>query len=95
MSKYGLDAAMWHIYTSQDNARRFREDVDAYLAKFPLSEEEREALASEDRAALLELGAHPFLIYKMALRLAGGFSMEFITSYLAPLQGKTLRDIIT
>lgn len=95
MSQLGIDSALWGVYTSAENAERFRADPDEYLAAFDLTEQEHAAVAAQDLAALLELGAHPFLMFKMAFRLAGGFSMEFIENYVAQLEGLELRDIVT
>ncbi|HWI30069.1 MAG TPA: hypothetical protein VNT50_01125 [Microbacterium sp.] len=95
MTQLGINTALWNVYTSEANARLIREDPDTYLAEFELSEAERVALAQQDYRTLLELGAHPFLMFKMAFRLAGGFSMEFIENYVGQLQGLSLRDIVT
>jgi hypothetical protein len=95
MSQLSMNTALWGVYTSETNANRIRTDANAYLADFDLTDEEREAIATQDYAALLGLGAHPFLMFKMAFRLAGGFSMEFIQSYVGQLEGSELRDIVT
>jgi hypothetical protein len=95
MSIYALDSALWGIYTSEEQARRFRTDPGEYVAGFDLTPEEATAVLEQDFGTLLDLGAHPFLMYKMALRLEGGFSIEFLERYLGPLRGHQLRDIIT
>lgn len=95
MSVLGVDSALWGVYTTQENANRLRTDPDAYLAQFDLTEEESHAIAAQDFAFLLDAGAHPFLMYKMALRLEGRFSIEFLERYLGPLRGHELRDIVT
>lgn len=95
MSVYGMDSALWGVYTSRENTERLRTDSANYLSQFDLSPEEAEAIAAFDFGALLDLGAHPFLMYKMALRLEGGFSISFLDRYLGPLRGHELRDIVT
>lgn len=95
MSVYGLDSALWGVYTSQESAELLRTAPHTYLEPFDLTEEEARAIAEQDFAALLDLGAHPFLMYKMALRLEGAFSLSFLERYLGQLQGHSLRDIVT
>jgi protocatechuate 4,5-dioxygenase alpha chain len=95
MTQLGMNSALWGVYTSAENAERIRTEPEAYLASFELSAEEATALAAQDYATLLQLGAHPFLMFKMAFRLAGGFSMEFIQGYVGQLEGLDLRDIVT
>lgn len=95
MSVYGIDSALWGVYTSRVNAELFRQDASAYLDGFELTPDEAAALSAQDFATLLDLGAHPFLMYKMALRLEGGFSITFLERYLGPLRGHPLRDIVT
>lgn len=95
MSKLGINSALWGVFTSVENADQFGIDPDDYLAQFDLTPEEGAAIVVQDYATLLTLGAHPFLMFKMAFRLAGGFSMEFIESYVAQLEGLELRDIVT
>ena len=95
MSIYAVDSALWGVYTSQENAEELRGDPAGYVARFDMTPEEAAAVATQDFGALLDLGAHPFLMYKMALRLEGRFSIEFLERYLGALRGHHLRDIIT
>jgi serine/threonine protein kinase HipA of HipAB toxin-antitoxin module len=95
MSRYGIDSALWGVYTSAENARLLLSDPASYLARFPLSDTERDALAGQDYRALLQAGAHPFLMYKMALRINGGFSLPFVMDYVGQLEGLELGDIVT
>jgi hypothetical protein len=95
MTQLGMNSALWGVYTSAENAERIRDEPGVYLATFDLTAEETAALESQDYATLLQLGAHPFLMFKMAFRLAGGFSMEFIQGYVGQLEGLELRDITT
>lgn len=96
MSQLGVNSALWSAYTSAENTGLLRSSPDAMLAPFDLTEAERAALAAQDWRTLLEGGAHPFLMFKLLLRLMGpGFSMEYLQSYLGQLEGAHLRDIVT
>lgn len=95
MSIFAMDSALWGVYTSETNSHVLRTDPHAYLEKFDLTQEEAQAIVEQDFASLLDLGAHPFLMYKMALRLEGGFSIGFLERYLGSLHGHQLRDIVT
>lgn len=95
MSVYAVDSALWNVYTSDVNAQLLRNDPEAFVGRFDLSPLEREAIVREDFGALLDLGAHPFLMYKFALRLEGQFSLEFFERYMNSLRGHELRDIVT
>ncbi|WP_165838107.1 hypothetical protein [Pseudarthrobacter sp. AG30] len=95
MSIYALDTALWGIYTSQQNAEQIRTNPETYVRGYDLTAEEADALRNQNFGALLDLGAHPFLMYKMALRIEGGFSIDFLQRYLGPLRNHSLRDIVT
>ncbi|MCY1674948.1 hypothetical protein OVA06_09540 [Pseudarthrobacter sp. SL88] len=95
MSIYGINSALWGVYTSPENGQQLREQPDDYIARFDLTPQEATAITAQDYAALLDMGAHPFLMYKMALRLEGRFSIEFLQRYLGRLRGHQLRDIVT
>lgn len=95
MSIHAVDSALWGVYTSQQNAEQFRTDPAGYVARFDMTIDEAAAVVAQDFGTLLDLGAHPFLMYKMALRLEGRFSIKFLDRYLGPLRGHHLRDIVT
>lgn len=95
MSIYGMDSALWGVYTSSENAEELRTNPAGYLSRFELTPQESDAISSQDFATLLDLGAHPFLMYKTALRLEGAFSIPFLERYLEPLRGHKLRDVVT
>lgn len=91
-----MNTAMWSVYHSREDVDRLISDPDAFLRQFDLEEDERRAIMEQDIRALLRAGAHPFLMYKMALRVWGTqFSMEKLQRYLCQLEGEHLRDIIT
>ncbi|MGP6177750.1 hypothetical protein ACTU6U_10665 [Microbacterium sp. A196] len=95
MSQFGMNSALWNIYTSAENTALFLSDPDTYLGRFELEPAEREAIRSSEWGVLLDLGAHPFLMYKMFLRTSGGFSMEAVQRYLGKVHGHPLRDVVT
>lgn len=95
MSRYATNRMLWETAADPELARILQTDPDAALAGRDLTDEESSALAKADIRALFELGVHPFLLYNFALRLAGGFSMPFVESYVARLEGLPLHDIQT
>lgn len=95
MSTYGVNRALWGVYKTRENAQLLVEAPDEYLKEFPLTDTERKALAARDYRTLFEGGAHPFLVYMCAFRLAGAFSYQFVTDYIEKLDGLELVDIVT
>jgi Aromatic-ring-opening dioxygenase LigAB, LigA subunit len=95
MSRYATNRVLWEVATDRDLAQRLRDDPQAALAGRDLTDQERVALARTDVRELLQLGVHPFLLYNFALRLNGGFSMEWMTSYLEQLKGVEVADLET
>ena len=95
MSKYATNRVLWEVAANPVLAQQIQEDPETALAGRDLSDEERTALGQADIRGLFQLGVHPFLLYNFALRLAGGFSMPFVQSYLAQLEGLELGDLDT
>jgi serine/threonine protein kinase HipA of HipAB toxin-antitoxin module len=95
MSRYTVDRVLWNVYRSGEDAAAFSADAKSYLANFDLTGDERELLEQRAIRALLESGAHPFLVYSFEMRLAGGFSMELVGNYLGQVGGLVLGDIET
>jgi Aromatic-ring-opening dioxygenase LigAB, LigA subunit len=95
LSKYATNRVLWEAAADPVLAQQVLEDPDAALAGRDLTDEERAALGKADIRGLFQLGVHPFLLYNFALRLAGGFSMPFVQSYLAQLEGLELGDLDT
>jgi protocatechuate 4,5-dioxygenase alpha chain len=95
MSRYATSRVMWEVTRDRELAERFQADPGAALDGRDLDDEERKALAAADIRALFELGIHPFVLYHFALRLAGGWSMQFMQDYLAQLKGLTVGDLET
>ena len=95
MSHYATSRAMWEMTRDRDLAEEFRADPAAVLDGRDLDVAERKALAAADLRALFELGIHPFVLYHFALRLAGGWSPQFMRDYLARLEGLTVGNLET
>ena len=95
MSHYAISRAMWEITRDRDLAERFRADPAAVLDGRDLDDQERKALGAHDLRALFELGVHPFVLYHFALRMAGGWSPQFMHDYLAQLAGLTVGNLET
>jgi protocatechuate 4,5-dioxygenase alpha chain len=90
-----MSRVMWEITRDRDLADRFKADSATVLDGRDLDDDERKALAAADLRALFELGAHPFVLYHFALRLAGGWSVPFMQDYLACLKGLTVGNLET
>lgn len=95
MSHYATSRVLWEVARDGSLAELLRTDPAAVLDSRDLESKERKALAAGDIRALFELGAHPFLLYHFALRLAGGWSLPFMQDYLGKLQGLSVGDLET
>lgn len=95
MSRYALDKVLWTYAREADFRARFDAGADAAVAGRGLSGPELEALARRDFRAILELGAHPFLLYSFAIAANGGWSFDMMKDYVAQLDGVVLGDIET
>jgi protocatechuate 4,5-dioxygenase alpha chain len=95
MSRYQVNKVLWDVYRDKGLADAFVNDPAGFLAPRDLTGEEGTALLERDVRRLAAVGAHPFLIYNFALRLAGGFSIPFVLDYVRRLQGIELGDITT
>ena len=62
---YYLNAFLYSLMKAQ-NRKEFRADERAYLMKFPMTEEQREAVVKRDWNRLLELGAVSYALAKLA-----------------------------
>jgi hypothetical protein len=95
VSRYATNRVLWEVAADRDLAQRLQDDPGAALAGRDLTDRERDALAGADVRSLFQLGVHPFLLYNFALRLNGGFSMEWMASYVEQLKGLEVGDIET
>lgn len=95
MSVLGMNRVLHSVYVSAEQARRLKEEPEALLADYDLTDRERRAIAELDYRTLLQEGAHPFLMYKTALRMADPFTFESLKQYIGSIHGLELRDIVT
>jgi protocatechuate 4,5-dioxygenase alpha chain len=95
LSRYQVDKVLWDVYRDKAIADAFARDPAVVLGHRDLTGEERTALAERDLRGLAVAGAHPFLIYNFALRLAGRFSIPFVLGYVQQLHGLDIGDITT
>jgi hypothetical protein len=69
MSLYAMQKLLYHLNRDAGVQRRFREDLSALLADYPLDAEEREALLAGDVGKLYVLGANGQLLMHYAALL--------------------------
>ena len=81
MSLYGVQKLLFRLNNDSGARGRFAADRYALLAEYPLTQEERRALAEADVGALHLMGAHPLLLAPFAGR--SGLKWP---DYLAALQ---------
>jgi len=81
MSLYGVQKLLFRLNNDSGARGRFAAGHDALLAEYPLTQEERRALAEADVGALHLMGAHPLLLAPFAGR--SGLKWP---DYLAALQ---------
>jgi hypothetical protein len=68
MSLYGVQKLLFQLNNDPAVRRRFEEERDAVLAEYPLTDEERRALAQADVGQLHLMGVHPLLLAPFAGR---------------------------
>jgi len=81
MSLYGVQKVLFRLNNDPDVRKRFAANRDTVLAEYPLTQEERRALAEADVGSLHLMGAHPLLLAPFAGR--SGLKWP---DYLAALQ---------
>jgi protocatechuate 4,5-dioxygenase alpha chain len=99
MRGYALNA-MCYTFNSKENREAFAADEEGYMARFNLTEEQKEAVRKRDVLAMLEAGGNVYYLAKLAGilglnvqdlgALQTGMSLdEFKSGLLA--QGETVR----
>lgn len=81
MSLYGVQKVLFRLNNDPDVRKRFAADHATVLAEYPLTQEEKRALAESDVGTLHLMGAHPLLLAPFAGR--SGLKWP---DYLAALQ---------
>jgi protocatechuate 4,5-dioxygenase alpha chain len=81
VSLYAVQKLLFRLNNNAAERKRFAADQDAVIAEYPLTQEERRALAESDVGRLHLLGVHPLLLAPFAGR--SGLNWP---DYLAALQ---------
>ena len=68
MSLYSVQKVLFHLNKDAATRARYKTDRAALLAGYPLTEEERRALAEADVGRLHLMGVHPLLLAPFAGR---------------------------
>lgn len=87
MSRYYVNKVLRAASIDEDEFKRYRADVAAYLDSFELTSAERRAFLDEDYPNLYALGAHPFLL--------NSFVMMFADPKNERAHAESFRDSIT
>jgi len=66
---YPLNRCLYALKSDDDFRARYLIDPDAAMQTLGLSDEDRVAMRSGDRGALVARGAHPYLVFMAELRL--------------------------
>lgn len=69
MTMYDLQRLLWDIRKKPTLAVRFRENPQAVLNEYGISDQERTAMTALDFKTLYERGANPYLLYFCALQI--------------------------
>lgn len=62
MTYFAIEQALWGISQDPSAASAFLEDAEAYLGRFNLAQDEREAVREFNVRALVEKGVAPMLV---------------------------------
>jgi protocatechuate 4,5-dioxygenase alpha subunit len=75
-----------------DNRAAFKTDEDAYLSRFPMTEEQRRAIRTRDWNKLLRLGGNIF--YMLKLSFCDGLSVQELAGQMTGLSAQGYRDLL-
>ncbi|MDO6681904.1 MULTISPECIES: protocatechuate 3,4-dioxygenase [unclassified Oceanobacter] len=67
---------MCYSFNSEDNRQAFRDDPEAYMERFGISDEQRQAVRDQDIIRMLELGGSIYYMAKFAIIF--GWNMQII-----------------
>ncbi|MDH5360557.1 MAG: protocatechuate 4,5-dioxygenase subunit alpha [Gammaproteobacteria bacterium] len=74
-SRNGYELNMFCMSLNQaQNREEFKQDESKYLAKFPITDEQREAVLNRDWLAMLRLGGNIYYTFKIAI--CDGMTMQ-------------------
>lgn len=86
MSYFTTERALWDITSSPDKIQQFMGDPDAFLARYPLTEEERAMIKEKDVQGLSAMGNSDMLVMLYWVSVSGGFASlgEYLGRMNAP-----------
>jgi len=87
MNVNALETLFWRLNASQQDADRFRQDRDAFMSEFRLTDEEKQAVRGLDVKGLHESGVSCLLLM-MACSRVNGF--DKMGEYMAAMAGGDL-----
>lgn len=92
-SREGYHLNMFCISMRQaKNRESMREDPEAYLAKYPMTEEQRQAVRDRDWNRLLELGGN--IYYTSKLAAFDGITFQDLAAMMTGVSREEYRDMM-
>jgi protocatechuate 4,5-dioxygenase alpha chain len=92
-SRRGYQLNMWCMSLMKaENRARFLADPRGYLAEFPLSAEQRDAILARDYNRMLELGGNIYFLSKIAA--ADGHSFQKIGAMMSGVTEEEFRNMM-
>ncbi|WP_293442786.1 protocatechuate 4,5-dioxygenase subunit alpha [Planktotalea sp.] len=92
-SREGYHLNMFCISMRQANNRKaMKEDPEAYLAKYPMTEEQRQAVRDRDWNRLLELGGN--IYYTSKLAAFDGITFQDLAAMMTGVSREEYRDMM-
>ena len=73
MSHFTTERALWDITSGPESVTAYMADPQAFLASYPLSEEERAMILQKDVKALSAMGNSDMLVMLFWVSVSGGF----------------------
>lgn len=76
MSANTLEKALWHLNVDRESKRAFKDDPTKFLARFHLTDKEREMILAFDVRALADSGVNTMLTMGFWLELEGSHNLN-------------------
>lgn len=79
---YWLDKVLFELHHGSDDLERYRNDPQRYLERYPLTPKMKEAILSNDVAALYLSGVNPYLLraHCIGMRIPEAVSLAALRS---------------
>lgn len=74
------------------NREAFRADEAAYLQRFPMTDEQRQAVLDRDWIGLLRLGGNIYYTFKLAI--FDGLSMQYVSGAMSGVSEEDFRQMM-